>query len=132
MACAIANDIAEKQGLPLVVISRGIRAKLGQETTPEALEVLSRVGINWQGKSAPLTQDDLAWSDLVWCMTQEHLDYAAELSACLASNLKPQITLLEDEKDITDPLDCGIVAYEDLYESLGHLLLKRLVGLCVP
>ena len=83
MAHAMSKQWVKLQKLNVDIKSRGIRAKFGEPTTKEALLVLSKAQINWQGTSSQLLLEDLDWADLVLGMTQEHLDVAIELGAGL-------------------------------------------------
>jgi protein-tyrosine-phosphatase len=136
MAHAMAYEWSQTNDLNLQIESRGIRANLGDPTTPEALLVLARASINWHGTSQLLSAEDLQWADDVWGMTQEHLDFAASLGAELGVELDqertPNYQLLTATHELVDPLNAGLEAYEQLFCSLQELLPNRLAAILKP
>lgn len=113
----------------LEIQSRGIRAKPGEPTTEQALWVLSKAQINWQGKSAQLLIEDLQWADEVWGMTQEHLDVATQVGTGLPQDSRPCYQLLAGKDELVDPLNCGLGRYQALFDTLEILLAKRLAAI---
>ena len=136
MAHAMAYQWSQTNDLNLEIESRGIRANLGDPTTPEALLVLARASINWHGTSQLLSAEDLQWADDVWGMTQEHLDFAASLGTELGVELDqeraPNYQLLAATHELVDPLNAGLAAYEQLFCSLQELLPNRLAAILKP
>jgi protein-tyrosine-phosphatase len=136
MAHAMAYQWSQTNDLNLEIESRGIRANLGDPTTPEALLVLARASINWHGTSQLLSAEDLQWADDVWGMTQEHLDFAASLGTELGVELDqeraPNYQLLAATDELVDPLNAGLAAYEQLFCSLQVLLPNRLAVILKP
>jgi protein-tyrosine-phosphatase len=136
MAHAMAYEWSQTNDLNLEIESRGIRANLGDPTTPEALLVLARASINWHGTSQLLSAEDLQWADDVWGMTQEHLDFAASVGAELGAGLDqeraPNYQLLATTLELVDPLNTGLAAYERLFCSLQELLPNRLAAILKP
>ncbi|MDB9753611.1 hypothetical protein OAB29_05605 [Oceanospirillaceae bacterium] len=129
MAHAMSKQWVKLQKLNVDIKSRGIRAKFGEPTTKEALLVLSKAQINWQGTSSQLLLEDLDWADLVLGMTQEHLDVAIELGAGLLQDYAPLYQLLAYQDELVDPLNCGLARYQELYDKLQVLLPKRLAAI---
>ena len=130
MAQAMAEQIIAQQRWPFECTSAGIRATTGAPTTPEAVDVLSELGINWQGTSQQLSVELLQQADVVWVMADEHRQVAQQLSASLALPQRPAITLLA-QQEVPDPLDCGRPAYEQLQLFLQSLLPQRLKALAL-
>ncbi|MCO4838158.1 MAG: hypothetical protein KC426_08740 [Oceanospirillaceae bacterium] len=129
MAHAMAKQWVKQHKLDIELESCGMRANAGEPTTKEALLVLSKAQINWQGTSRQLTIDDLEWADIVWAMTQEHLDAAIELGADLLKASAPIYQLLAYQAELVDPLNCGLVRYQQLYDELDVLIPKRLAAI---
>lgn len=129
MAHAMSKQWAKVHKLNVEIESRGIRAKFGEPTTKEALLVLSKAQINWQGTSQQLTIEDLEWADLVLGMTQEHLDAAIGLGADLLQASAPLYQLLAYQDELVDPLNGGLARYEQLYDKLQVLIPKRLAAI---
>jgi protein-tyrosine-phosphatase len=136
MAHAMAYEWSQTNDLNLEIQSRGIRANLGDPTTPEAVLVLAKASINWHGTSRLLSAEDLQWADDVWGMTQEHLDFAAsvgtELGVGLDQERAPNYQLLAVTHELVDPLNAGLAAYEQLFCSLQELLPNRLAAILNP
>jgi protein-tyrosine-phosphatase len=136
MAHAMAYEWSQTNDLNLEIQSRGIRANLGDPTTPEAVLVLAKASINWHGTSRLLSAEDLQWADDVWGMTQEHLDFAVsvgtELGVGLDQERAPNYQLLAVTHELVDPLNAGLAAYEQLFCSLQELLPNRLAAILNP
>jgi protein-tyrosine-phosphatase len=126
MAEALAGNLIKQARWPLKVISAGTSAHKARETTPEAVTVLSRAGIHWQGRSQPLTKQLLSQTDVVWAMTQTHIQRVDDLLIGVSESRRPHISLLAPEQELADPLGCGMAAYEALYDTLCQLLPLRL------
>ncbi|MDP6164825.1 MAG: hypothetical protein QGI54_01675 [Gammaproteobacteria bacterium] len=126
MAEALAGNLIKQAQWPLKVISAGTSANKALETTPEAVTVLSRAGIHWQGRSQPLTKQLLSQTDVVWAMTQTHIQRVDDLLIGVSESRRPHISLLAPEQELADPLGCGMAAYEALYDTLCQLLPLRL------
>lgn len=129
MAHAMSLQWAQDHATTFEIRSRGIRANKGDPTTPEAILVLSKAGINWQGRSQVLSSVDLEWADEVWGMTQEHVDVATKLGSMLSPENSPRYELLALTEDLLDPLNSGLSAYEELFETLKQRLPNRLAAI---
>lgn len=126
MAHALSLHWAKNHGLRIAIESRGIRATNGQPTTADAVSVLAKANVPWRGHSQQLCATDLKWADLVWGMTQQHLDYAQQLGSNVAVNQQPVYQLLAGSQELADPLNCGLMEYEELLQKLQQLLPSRL------
>ena len=126
MAHAMCQQWVQSHGLSVAIESRGIRANTGDATTAEVLTVLVEANINWQGSSKKLSVEDLDWADDVWGMTQEHLTCAKRLAQDLHHYRQPRFQLLAVDRELSDPLNCGIAAYQELFLTLQELIPKRL------
>ena len=136
MAHAMAQQWSVANNMSIEIVSRGIRANLGDPTTTEALLVLTKAEIYWQGTSQQLSVADLNWADDVWGMTQEHLKFAINLGnergATFNKNTSPRYQLLAGASELLDPLNAGLAAYEKLFCSLQELLPNRLAAIQKP
>ncbi|MGI6642814.1 MAG: L-threonylcarbamoyladenylate synthase [Bacillota bacterium] len=75
MAEEILKDVwsARSAGVPLEVISRGTATVWGLPATPEAVIAADQLGVDLRGhRSAPISQGDMEWADLVVTMTESH------------------------------------------------------------
>ena len=127
MAEAIARHLI-RQGLAgedsdLFVTSAGVRASNGSSPTPEAVEALKALGIECDGKSRPVTSQMIRKADVVYCMTDAHVQTATSLAPGTAA---PRILRLDPEADIEDPIGLGRAAYESLAKRLADIISRRL------
>jgi protein-tyrosine-phosphatase len=126
MAHAMSEQWVQLNDKDIEIQSRGIRVQAGEPTTAHALGVLCKAQIKWHGRSQPLLEKDLQWADYVWGMTQEHLDIAIQVGRELHKTSRPCYQLLAGDKELSDPLNAGLERYEELFDTLGILLPKRL------
>ena len=119
MAEAILRQrLAERGCDQIEVASAGTWADYGNRATPEALEVLTRRGIPFDGhRSRGVELDELAEADLVIAMTSVHL---RELKA-MADEVGTKLLLM---KELVE-MEVGETSSEDLPERLGNLLRGR-------
>ena len=127
MAEAIARHLI-RQGLAgevsdLFVTSAGVMASNGLPPTLEAVEVLKALGIECDGKSKPVTRQMIRKADVVYCMTDAHVQTATTLAPGTAG---PRILRLDPEADIRDPIGLDRAAYESLAKRLADIISRRL------
>jgi protein-tyrosine-phosphatase len=80
MAEAIFRRLAETRGLPVEVKSAGVAAMNGQPMAGHARETLRNRGIAAEGfQSREVTEDTVAWADLILTMTSHHKRHLLEL-----------------------------------------------------
>lgn len=135
----MAEGIARKQigeGLPGVdkgvfMASAGVAAGHGTPATPEALEALARLGIEFIGRSTLLTGEMIRRADVVLCMTGAHSAIARDLVRGDPEALA-KIHLLDPEADIEDPIGLDQAAYDRLAHRLAALISPRLQELLQP
>jgi protein-tyrosine phosphatase len=132
MAAAIASKIlADKLGiqpseLPLrhiVVQSAGVHANRGSRATPEAMEAARALGADLTGHfSQPATQDVLRRADVIYTMTDAHLDEVLRLAPAAAK----KASRLDPAGDVADPIGSPLSVYKDVAGHLSHLFQQRL------
>jgi protein-tyrosine-phosphatase len=127
MAEAIARDLIDRGRLgdeaDLFVASAGVGAGSGTPTAAEALTALAALGIEYRGRSKPLTGEMIRRAHLVLCMTDEHVETAA---AMVPEDSRLKIMRLDPAGDIEDPIGRGRGAYDALARRLVKLLPRRL------
>ena len=102
-------------------VSAGISAFEGFPTSQEAIDALSKLGIEYEGTSKPLTQKMIAAANIVLCMTPSHLVEAQSLHK--KSN---HIELLDPGGSIMDPMGANQSVYDAIASQLQSLIAKRL------
>lgn len=134
MAEAIARHCIETglfgENPDLFMASAGVFASDGIPPTPETMEVLSHLGIEYVGVSTPLSKEMVGKADLIFCMTESHLSVVHEL---VSGSLDDQgkVELLDPEGNIEDPLGLGQIAYDALADRLMELIPRRLMEVLV-
>jgi protein-tyrosine phosphatase len=99
--------------------SAGVAALPGAPASPNALEVLDQAGIDLTGHaSQPVTEQLVAWADLVLTMTSRHL--SAVVGAFPDSSSKVQ--LLCPEGDVADPFGGSLRDYQECGEQIRQCL----------
>lgn len=99
--------------------SAGVAALPGAPASPNALEVLDQAGIDLTGHtSQPVTEQLVAWADLVLTMTSRHL--SAVVGAFPDSSNKVQ--LLCPEGDVADPFGGSLRDYQECGEQIRQCL----------
>lgn len=110
---------------PSLAASAGIAAAEGERATPEAVETLAAMGIQWSGRSKPLTPEMIAGARIVYCMTRGHVR-AAQAMVADRPDLVSRIHPLDPESDIEDPIGLGREAYEAVARRLAGIIPARL------
>lgn len=127
MAEAVARHLIDRGVLgrdpDLFVASAGVAASGGTPTTREAVEALADVGIEYVGRSKPLTGEMIRKADLVLCMTEGHVETAASMAG---PDDRGKIRRLDPHGDIEDPIGLGRNAYDALVRRFMRLIPRRL------
>ncbi|GKX54173.1 protein-tyrosine-phosphatase [Leminorella grimontii] len=125
MAEALASDLIKKDGLNVLVQSRGVNVD-PKETTPEkgTVTVLKERGIDISHHQATqLTQADVDTSTLLLTMTQGHKD---KILANFPAAKGKVYTLAEfaanRQEDLSDPYGKPLEAYRTVEKQLDELL----------
>jgi protein-tyrosine-phosphatase len=105
--------------------SAGTAAKEGGRPAAEALRSLREMKIGLHGRSKRLTADMIRNAELVFGMTEGHVETARSLVEGDAG-ARAKIRRLDPAEDIEDPIGMGQEAYDLLLERLMVLIPQRL------
>lgn len=72
MAEAMLKDLAARNGKPLEVRSAGVATVNGLPVSPHAAETLQKRNLSVPGPSRMLSDEDIAWADLILTLTTSH------------------------------------------------------------
>ena len=124
MAAGLARKIiAEQLGVApeklaeqnIEIISAGVWAVDGQLATPEAVAAAGEHGADISGhRSQKLTIELINGADLIFCMSDYHVDEVRRLSGTQAVNVRR----LDEQADIPDPIGCGGEVYRHTAERI--------------
>jgi len=132
MAAGLARVLlAKQQGVPVkdlpahgvTVVSAGLCAADGAGATPEAVLVAAARGADISDhRSQPLTLELIRSADLVFCMTDHHVEQAVALAPWAAS----RIVRLDPRGDVFDPIGGDVREYRDVAEQIQDAFARRL------
>ena len=125
MAEGLAAAYAKANKLDVFVASAGVAAVDGMPTSPETVEALHRLGIEFQGHSIPLTADMIVKADVVYCMTASHLAAAQAVLGRLEGDhaeVSDRIQLLQSSGDVGDPIGSSQKVYDALAKHLQPII----------
>lgn len=127
MAEAIARSLIDRgllgNAAEYFVASAGVAAGGGSPPTPEALAALEAIGIDHDGMSKPLTAEMIRKADIVFGMTDRHVQFARETAG---PELADRIVRLDPDEDIEDPIGQDQSAYDALARTLLEVIPRRL------
>jgi protein-tyrosine phosphatase len=108
------------------VVSAGLFAADGAKVSPEAVEATAELGGDIsRHRSRKLTMELINSADLIFCMTQAHVDQVLELAPQAAG----KVQRLDDAGDIPDPIGGGVGTYHRTAKRIENALQRRLEGL---
>ena len=107
------------------VASAGVQAADGSPTTPETIDSLTKLGIEFEGHSKRLNEQMIRKADLILCMSAAQQAAARALVADSPAD-QEKIQLLDPDADIEDPIGLGQDAYDSLGQQFMTLIPKRL------
>lgn len=125
MAEGIARRWAITAKVDLLAGSAGVAAIDGLPTSPETVAVLDRLGIEFQGRSKPLTAKMITSAHTIYCMTASHRAAACALVPDDDAALE-KIQLLNPDGDIADPIGAPQAVYDELADRLQKIIPERL------
>ena len=129
MAEAIARQWIAEGGLGKpedgLAVSAGVFAGDGVPTSPESVQALSSLGIQFSGRSTPLTAEMVEQATCVWAMTESHAAAARTLVG-VDSDAADKITLLDSDGDIADPFGQDQSVYDAVADRLLRVVPMRL------
>jgi protein-tyrosine-phosphatase len=131
LAEGLAQAYAKTAQLDVFAASAGVCAVDGMPTSPETVEALHRMGIEFEGHSKALTPDMLTKADAVYCMTRVHMAAAHAILDRLDGDqeaVKDRIALLHDLGDVPDPIGGSQEVYDALAAQLLPIIEARLLA----
>ncbi len=121
-------EVKELSGKGIDIQSAGLFSMGGSPPPPEAAAAAAEYGADISGhRSQKITVELINGADLIFCMTQFHLDHVLQLV--------PQATVkakrLDPDADIPDPIGGGSAIYSKTAEQIGEAL-KCQIGQGLP
>lgn len=115
--------MAELNDRGVMVMSAGISAMMGARPSPEAVSVMSRLGLPLADhESQPLTAHLVRHADIIWTMTRSH----RQAIVAQWPEASPRTFVLgHDQSDIADPIGGPIEYYERCAEQIKRELEQR-------
>jgi len=115
---------AELADRGVLVMSAGISAMNGGRPSPEAVDVMSRVGLNLTDhESQPLTSQLARHADVIWTMTRSHRQaIVAQWPEAAARTA----VICPDQSDVSDPIGGPIEYYEQCARQLRAAISERI------
>jgi protein-tyrosine phosphatase len=124
VADRLACSIEEIESRGVIVQSAGVSAVPGARASNEAIDVMSRRGLDLtQHASQPLTASLVQQADVIFTMTRSHL--SALLSQHPEASDRAKV-LTKDESDIADPIGGPAVLYERCAQQIEEAIGPRL------
>lgn len=126
------NLIAKKLGCPgeeledrgVMVMSAGVAAMPGGRPSPEAVEVMSDLGLALDGHVAqPLSERLANYADMIFTMTNNHRNAIVTQWPHLAPNVH---VLRTDNGDISDPIGGSLEVYRSCAKQIEGELEQRI------
>lgn len=117
----VADEALEDKGIS--VISAGSFAMPGARAATAAVEVLKEMGADLtKHRSRPLTIELIHQSDVIFAMSQSHLESVLSL----VPSAEGKVMLLDPHGDIEDPIGGDVALYQSLAGVLRDLIERRL------
>jgi len=105
------------------VVSAGLYATEGSQASPEAIDAAGVLGSDISAhRSHKLTSDLIHSADMVFCMTQFHVEQVLEVAPEVAS----KVVRLDDDADIPDPIGGDADEYRQVARQIQAALQRRL------
>jgi tRNA threonylcarbamoyl adenosine modification protein (Sua5/YciO/YrdC/YwlC family) len=104
----------------VMVMSAGLSAMMGARPTPEAVRVMSGMGLQLADhESQPLTGQLVRHADVIWTMTRSHRQAIVNQWPEAASRT---LVLASDQTDVADPIGGPVEYYQQCAQQIkGHL-----------
>ncbi|MHC4561820.1 MAG: L-threonylcarbamoyladenylate synthase [Planctomycetota bacterium] len=112
-------EVVDLAGQGIEVISAGVFAGAGSPATPEAINAVTKYGVDITAHaSQPLTKELINSADVICCMTQTHVNDVCRQAPSAADKTRR----LDPDGDITDPLGGGIGVYRKTASHIRRAL----------
>jgi len=125
----LGQDLADDSEEPFVA-SAGVSAFEGAPVSPEAIAALRNLGIDHEGSAKRLTAEMIRKADLVFGMTEAHVDLARRLVD--SEEDRSRVVALDPDGDIDDPYGLGPDAYRAVADRLNELVPRRIAEVMTP
>jgi tRNA threonylcarbamoyl adenosine modification protein (Sua5/YciO/YrdC/YwlC family) len=132
LAAGIARQLlAEREGIPakklpdarIDVSSAGLWAMEGAKATPEAIEGAAALGADLSAhRSQPLSLELINSADVVFCMTQHHVEEVIRM----APHAADKVRRLDEQDDIPDPIGGGSETYRRTADTIACAMRRQL------
>ena len=123
--------IADRLGCPedevgehgLMIMSAGLSAMMGARPSPEAVDVMAKMGLQLADhESQPLTAQLVRHADVIWTMTRSHRQ--AIVAQWPQASARIQV-LAPDQSDVSDPIGGPIENYRQCAGQIQTFLAQR-------
>jgi len=123
----IGCKIEELEDHGVTVISAGIAAMPGGRATPQAVDVMKKMGLDINGHSSqPVTYRLAQFADLILTMTNGH----RQAIVSQWPNVEPRVnTLRQDGVDVSDPIGMPVEAYQSCADQIDESLTQWIDGI---
>jgi protein-tyrosine phosphatase len=107
----------------LMIISAGLSAMMGARPSPEAVDVMAKMGLQLgDHESQPLTTQLVRHADVIWTMTCSHRQAIVERWPEASARTE---VLAPDQSDVSDPIGGPIEYYQRCAEQIQTFLSQR-------
>lgn len=111
----------------VIVMSAGVAAMSGGRAAPEAVHVMSSMGLDLSAhETQPLTEPLVRYADVIFTMTQSHRQAVVAQWPGAAERVR---VLTTDGSDISDPIGCPVERYQRCAQQIEHELRARIAEL---
>jgi protein-tyrosine phosphatase len=123
--------IADRLGCPVgelgdhgvIVTSAGLSAMMGARPSPEAVDVMAKMGLQLADhESQPLTTQLVRHADIIWTMTRSHRQ---SIVAQWPEASARTVVLAPDQTDVVDPIGGPVEYYRQCADQVKKLLAQR-------
>lgn len=116
-------EVAELPGRGIEVAAAGVFGSGGARANPHAVQAARALGADITAhRSGPLTKDLTDSADVIFCMTEHHVDQVRRAVPSAAGKIKR----LDSSGDIPDPIGGGLEIYSRTAQRIADALRKNL------
>ncbi len=111
----------------VMVMSAGLSAMMGARPSPEAVDVMDKMGLQLADhESQPLTTQLVRHADVIWTMTRSHRQ--SIVAQWPDASARTSVLAL-DQTDVADPIGGPLEYYQKCADQLKKLLAERVAEL---
>lgn len=127
LADRLGCDLEELGDQGVIVMSAGLSAMNGSRPSPEAVDVMAKMGLNLcEHESQPVTSQLVRHADVIWTMTRAHRQAIVSQWPDAASRTA---VLCPDQADVADPIGGPMEFYEQSALQIRKALEARVAKL---